>query len=79
MFSNGVRWERYSGEGRPEGFADLARGVVNRNPDVIVVANDAIAQAAHAADDAIPIVLITGGDPIRTGQATSHSEDSQER
>jgi putative ABC transport system substrate-binding protein len=63
--------ERYSGEGRPEGFADLARGVVNRNPDVIVVANDAIAQAAHAADDAIPIVLITGGDPIRTGQATS--------
>jgi putative tryptophan/tyrosine transport system substrate-binding protein len=63
--------ERYSGEGRPEGFADLARGVVNRNPDVIVVANDAIAQVAHAADDAIPIVLITGGDPIRTGQATS--------
>ena len=28
--------ERYSGEGRPEGFADLAREVVNRNPDVIV-------------------------------------------
>jgi putative tryptophan/tyrosine transport system substrate-binding protein len=24
--------ERYSGEGRPEGFADLARDVVERNP-----------------------------------------------
>ena len=63
--------ERYSGEGRPEGFLGLAREVVNRNPDVIVVANDAIAQAAHAANDTIPIVWITGGDPIRTGLATS--------
>jgi putative tryptophan/tyrosine transport system substrate-binding protein len=26
--------ERYSGEGRPEGYADLAREVVSRNPDV---------------------------------------------
>ena len=43
--------ERYSGEGRPEGFLGLAREVVNRNPEVIVVANsNAIAQAAHAAD-----------------------------
>ena len=58
--------ERYSGEGRPEGFVGLAREVVNRNPDVIVVANDAIAQAAHAANDTIPIIWITGGDPIRT-------------
>jgi putative tryptophan/tyrosine transport system substrate-binding protein len=63
--------ERYSGEGRPEGFVGLAREVVNRNPDVIVVANDAIAQAAHAANDTIPIVWITGGDPIRTALATS--------
>jgi putative tryptophan/tyrosine transport system substrate-binding protein len=27
--------ERYSGEGRPERYADLAHEVVNRNPDVI--------------------------------------------
>ncbi len=27
--------ERYSGEGRPESYADLAREVVSRNPDVI--------------------------------------------
>ena len=48
--------ERYSGEGRPEGFADLAREVVNRKPDVIVVSSDAIARAAHAAGATIPIV-----------------------
>src|SRR5205807_2753583 len=28
--------ERYSGEGRPAGFADLAREVVRGNPEVIV-------------------------------------------
>ncbi len=28
--------ERYSGEGRPESFANLAREVVSRSPDVIV-------------------------------------------
>src|SRR6516164_4869773 len=39
--------ERYSGEGQPEHYADLAREVVNRKPEVIVVSNDAIAQAAH--------------------------------
>ena len=63
--------ERYSGEGRPGGFADLAREVVNRNPDVIVVSSDAIAQAAHAANGTIPIVWITGADPTRAGLVTS--------
>ena len=63
--------ERYSGEGRPEGFAGLAREVVDRKPDVIVVSNDAIAQAAHAADGTIPIVWITGGDPTRAGLVKS--------
>jgi putative tryptophan/tyrosine transport system substrate-binding protein len=63
--------ERYSGEGRPERFADLAREVVNRKPDVIVVSSDAIAQAAHAADRTIPIVWVTGGDPTRAGLVRS--------
>jgi hypothetical protein len=39
--------ERYSGEGRPEGLADLAREVVNPKPDLIVVSDDAIAQAGR--------------------------------
>ena len=62
--------ERYSGEGRPEGFADLAHDVVNRNPQVIVASTDAVAQAVRAATGTIPIVWI-GGDPIRGGLATS--------
>jgi putative tryptophan/tyrosine transport system substrate-binding protein len=62
--------ERYSGEGRPEGFADLARDVVSRNPQVVIASSDAVAQAVRAASGTLPIVWI-GGDPIRAGLAGS--------
>ena len=62
--------DRYSGEGRPEGYAGLAREVVDRKPQVIVASNDAIAKAARAATGTIPIVWI-GGDPIQAGLAMS--------
>ena len=62
--------ERYSGEGRPEGYADLAREVVSRNPDVIVAVTNAVARAVRAATGTIPIVWM-GVDPIRAGFATS--------
>src|ERR1700752_3185335 len=39
---------RYSGEGRPEGYEDLAREVVNRNPAVIIASTDPIALATRA-------------------------------
>jgi putative tryptophan/tyrosine transport system substrate-binding protein len=48
--------ERYSGEGRPEGYADLAREVVSQNPDVIVPISPPIMQAVSAATSTIPIV-----------------------
>jgi putative ABC transport system substrate-binding protein len=48
--------ERYSGEGRPEGYADLARAVVSRNPDVMVPIGPTMTQAVRAATDIIPIV-----------------------
>jgi putative tryptophan/tyrosine transport system substrate-binding protein len=48
--------ERYSGEGRPEGFAELAREVVGRNPDVIVAIGGPITQAVSAATGKIAIV-----------------------
>jgi putative ABC transport system substrate-binding protein len=48
--------ERYSGEGRPEGYADLARNVVSRNPDVIVPISPPIMHAVSAATGTIPIV-----------------------
>jgi len=60
---------RFSGEGRPEGYAALAREVVRRKPEVIVAATNAVAQAARAATGTVPIVWI-GGDPISAGLAT---------
>ena len=62
--------DRYSAEGRPERYADLAREIVNRNPQVIVASTDPIALAARAAGETIPIVWI-GGDAIRAGLAAS--------
>ena len=62
--------ERYSGEGRPERYADLAREVVDRDPDVIVANTNPIALAVRAASDTIPIVWI-GVEGIRSGLATS--------
>jgi ABC-type uncharacterized transport system substrate-binding protein len=46
----------YSGEGRPESYAELAREVVSRNPDVIVPISASIMEAVSAATRAIPIV-----------------------
>jgi putative ABC transport system substrate-binding protein len=62
--------DRYSGEGRPAGYAELAREVVDRKPDLVVASNDAIAKASHAATSTMPIVWI-GGDAIQAGLATS--------
>ncbi len=58
--------ERYSGEGRPEGYADLAREVVSHNPDVIVASSNPVALAVRAASGTIPIVWI-GINPIEFG------------
>jgi putative ABC transport system substrate-binding protein len=62
--------ERYSGEGRPEGYADLAREVVGHNPDVIVAQSNPVALAVRAATGTIQIVWM-GADPIRAGIAAS--------
>ena len=61
--------ERYSGDGRPEGYADLTRNIVDRNPDLIVAISTGVARAARAATGTIPIVW-TGVEPIRFGLAT---------
>jgi putative ABC transport system substrate-binding protein len=62
--------ERYSGEGRPEGYADFAREVVKRNPDVIVASTNAVAKALRTATGTIPIVWI-GADAIEAGLAAN--------
>jgi putative tryptophan/tyrosine transport system substrate-binding protein len=50
--------ERYSAEGRPERFAELARKVVNGNAQVIVASTDPIAQAVRAANGTVSIALM---------------------
>jgi putative ABC transport system substrate-binding protein len=65
-----LKVDAYSGGGRPERYADIAREVVDRNPEVIVASTDAVARAVRAASGTIPIVWI-GGDPITAGLAAS--------
>ena len=62
--------ERYSGEGHPERYTDLAREIVNQNPDLIVAITSPVALAVRAAAGTLPIVWI-GFAPIRLGLATS--------
>ena len=62
--------ERYSAEGHPNRFADLAREVVNRNPDLIAVIGNDFATAFNAATRTIPILAIMI-DPVRTGTVAS--------
>jgi putative tryptophan/tyrosine transport system substrate-binding protein len=62
--------ERCSGEGRSEGFADLAREVVGSNTDVIVAITNPIALALRAATRIAPIVWI-GVEALGQGLVTS--------
>jgi putative tryptophan/tyrosine transport system substrate-binding protein len=56
--------ERYSGEGRHEAYADLAREVVGDNPEAVVAHTNDVALALRAASGTIPIVWIgADGDP----------------
>ena len=55
--------ERYSGEGRLETFAEVARSVVETRPDVIVAITDAMVRAFAAATATIPLVVVCS-DPV---------------
>jgi putative ABC transport system substrate-binding protein len=58
--------ERFSGEGRTEHYAELARDVVRRSPDLIVVTYGPLVRNFKAATTTIPIVGIMG-DPVAQG------------
>jgi putative ABC transport system substrate-binding protein len=62
--------ERYSAEGHHERYADLAREIVNRNPDVIVTGTNPVVIAFRAATSAIPVVAFMI-DPLKAGLVTS--------
>jgi len=58
-------------DGRPDRLPMLAADLVRRNPNVIVAASPPAIRAALSATKAIPIVMITGDDPVRSGFVTS--------
>jgi putative ABC transport system substrate-binding protein len=62
--------ERYSGEGRTEHYADLAREVVNTHPDLIFSNSLRLALNFKAGTTTIPIVTVTA-DPIAGGLVSS--------
>ena len=62
--------ERYSGEGRIEHYAELARDVVTTHPDLIFSQTRPFALNFKAATTTIPIVTITA-DPIAGGLVSS--------
>src|SRR6266850_3342262 len=62
--------ERYSGEGRTEHYADLARDVVSTHPDLIYSQTTRLALNFKAATTTIPIVTTTA-DPIAGGLVSS--------
>jgi putative tryptophan/tyrosine transport system substrate-binding protein len=67
--------DRYSGEGRPERYADLARDVVTRQPDLVFTIGNAISRRLQLASATIPIVALVA-DPIATGLSTSLARPS---
>jgi len=64
--------ERYSAEGHHERYADLAREIVARNPDVIVTGTNPVVIAFKAATSTIPVVAFML-DPLHAGLVTSLS------
>ena len=62
--------ERYSGEGRPERYAELARDVVNTHPDLILAVAARLSLDFKMATTTIPIVSLIN-DPIALGLVPS--------
>jgi putative tryptophan/tyrosine transport system substrate-binding protein len=62
--------ERYSAEGHHERYADFAREIVIRNPDVIVTGTNPVVVAFKAATSTIPVVAFML-DPLHAGLVSS--------
>ncbi len=68
-----VAIEDRSSVSRYEELDDLARRLVDSKPDVIVTYGATATRAVRKATSAIPIVIITGGDPVQMGLVESLS------
>src|SRR3954452_12986445 len=58
--------ERYSAEGHHELYANLARQIVSRNPDLIVTGTNPVGIAFKQATSTIPIIAFMV-DPLKAG------------
>jgi putative ABC transport system substrate-binding protein len=67
--------ERYSAEGHHERYADLAREIVTRNPDLIVTGTNPVVKSVTAATSTIPVVAFML-DPLKAGLVTSLARPS---
>lgn len=65
--------ERYSGEGRADRYAELARTVVQRQPAVIFTSGTEMTRALLAVTTTIPVVALLT-DPVATGLITNLAE-----
>jgi putative ABC transport system substrate-binding protein len=65
-----LKVERYSGEGQPELYAELARHVVKTHPDLIFAVGAPLSLNFKMATTTIPIVTLVG-DPIALGLVES--------
>ena len=63
-------FDRYSGEGRPERYEELARHVVTRQPDVIFSVGNPMDRLLKRASATIPIIALVA-DPVANGLSTS--------
>jgi putative tryptophan/tyrosine transport system substrate-binding protein len=63
--------ERRYAEGRPDRLAAMADELVRLKVDVILAPGQAPREAARKATNTIPIVTLSGGDPVREGWAKS--------
>src|SRR5262252_3350979 len=62
--------KRYSAEGHPSRYAELARDVVSLNPDVIFLTGNLLAQTYRTLTPTTPVVAIMS-DPLETGLVQS--------
>src|SRR2546430_16786484 len=69
--------ERYSAEGHHERYADLARAIVSRNPDVIVTGTNPVVIAFKAATSTIPVIAFML-DPWRSPKRVRDTHVSNE-
>ena len=67
--------ERYSAEGHHERYADIAREIVTRNPNLIVTGTNPVVSAFRAATSTIPVVAFML-DPLKAGLVTSLARPS---